>query len=243
MEKEERLVFDVGNTRIKGGKFLGSNLVDIFYVDDTNSLVEMIAASDHRAIVSSVAFKSSVFEKLPLSKQPLFLGRDTELPIQVDYETPDTLGVDRLAAAAGGYAEFPDQDILIIDLGTCNTYDIIDKNGTFQGGVIAPGYQMRMRSMHEMTGRLPDISEEGFNKNALPGKSTRACMHLGAKDGMIMEINGFIEHFKKEFDFLRVIVTGGNASSFESYIKPPIFVRPEIVLVGLQRILDHHEVD
>ncbi len=243
MGKEEQLVFDVGNTRIKGGKFHGSKLVDIFYVEDVESLVKWVESSHSRTIVSSVTLTSSAFAELPEDKQPLFLDRQTELPIEINYDTPETLGVDRLAAAVGGYAEFPDENILLIDLGTCNTYDIIDKKGTFQGGVIAPGYKMRMRSMHEMTGRLPDITTDKIPDTNIPGKSTRGCMHLGAKDGMVMEINGFIDFFKKEFDLLRVIVTGGNASDFESFIKPPIFVRPEIVLVGLHRILDHHEAD
>lgn len=243
MENEERLVFDVGNTRIKGGRFHGSKLVDIFYLDGEDTLIKMIGTSESRSIVSSVVLASAVFEKLPETKQPLFLDRHTELPIQINYDTPETLGMDRLAAAVGGYAEFPGEDILIVDLGTCNTYDIMDKHGTYQGGVIAPGYNMRMRSMHQMTGRLPDITEDNFLEVHIPGKSTRECMHLGAKKGMVMEIDGFINHFKKEFDLSRVIVTGGNASSFESFIKPPIFVRPEIVLVGLHRILDHHEAD
>ncbi len=243
MKNEEQLVFDVGNSRIKGGRFRRSQLVDIFYMDDADSLIKLIETSDSDTIISSVTLSSSIFEVLPKNKRPLFLNRRTVLPIQIDYQTPETLGVDRLAAAVGGFAEFPNKNILIIDLGTCNTYDIIDKTGTFQGGIIAPGYNMRMRSMHEMTGRLPNITEEKFIDVNIPGKSTRECMHLGAKEGMIMEINGFVDHFKEEFDLLSVIVTGGNASSFESFIKPPIFVRPEIVLVGLQRILDHHEVD
>lgn len=243
MGQEEQLVFDVGNTRIKGGKFHGSKLVDIFYVDGVESLLKLMESSNSRTIVSSVTMTSTAFAGLPKEKRPLFLGRETKLPIQINYETPETLGMDRLAAAVGGFTEFPGENILIIDLGTCNTYDLVDDQGTFQGGVIAPGYNMRMRSMHEMTGRLPDITTDELTDAIIPGKSTRGCMHLGAKEGMIMEINGFIDYFQKEFDLLRVIVTGGNASDFESFIKPPIFVRPEIVLVGLHRILDDHEAD
>ncbi|MDW3196243.1 MAG: type III pantothenate kinase [Cytophagales bacterium] len=240
---EEKLVFDVGNTRIKGGRFHGSKLVDIFYVESAESLVELIGSSESPAIVSSVVMTSDIFETLPAKKRPLFLDRQTTLPIQLNYDTPETLGMDRLAAAVGGYTEFPGERVLIMDLGTCNTYDIIDHQGTFHGGIISPGYNMRMRSMHEMTGRLPDISMDQFSSTNFPGKSTRECMYLGAREGMAMEINGFIDQFKKEFDLSRVIVTGGSASSFESFIKPPIFVRPEIVLVGLHRILDDHEAD
>jgi len=151
--------------------------------------------------------------------------------------------MDRLSSAVGGITEFPGERLLVIDLGTCNTYDFIDDQGTFHGGIISPGYNMRMRSMHEMTGRLPDITRAQFSGAHIPGKSPRECMFLGAKEGMTVEINGFIDHFKKEFDLTRVIVTGGNASDFESFIKPPIFVRPEIVLVGLHRILEDHEAD
>ena len=234
----EKLVFDVGNTRIKGALFNCDVLQDIFYLEGTDALISKIRESSLPVIVSSVAIEASIFEVLPVDQRPLFLTPHTPLPISIHYDTPHTLGVDRLAAATGAYAEFPGQNVLIIDLGTCNTYDVLDKNGTFQGGVISPGYQMRMRSMHEMTGRLPDISQDQQVNTAIPGKSTRECMSLGAQYGMSLEINGFIEHFGKEYDELCVIVTGGSTTHFESFIKPPIFVRPEIVLVGLNRILD-----
>lgn len=243
MRSGEQLVFDVGNTRIKGGRFQDSQLLDIFYIKDANELISLMGQCESRTIVSSVVLADTTFDELPENKKPIFLSSQIDLPIAIDYDTPETLGVDRLAAAVGGFAEFPNENLLIIDLGTCNTYDVINRDGVYLGGVIAPGYKMRMRSMHQMTGRLPDITEDRDASRQIPGKSTRECMHLGSKDGMLMEINGFIEHFKKEFDVLRVIVTGGNASSFESFIKPPIFVRPEIVLVGLHRILEHHEAD
>lgn len=236
----ERLVFDVGNTRIKGASFHGSKLVDIFYLQDPEDLIARIAKSGSPAIVSSVVLDASIFDALSPERRPLFLTNKTPLPISINYDTPETLGVDRLAAACGAFHEFPEKDILIIDLGTCNTYDFLDLEGVFQGGVIAPGHKMRMRSMHEMTGRLPDISGDADHELTIPGKSTRECMAIGARQGMIHEINGFIDHFRKESDQLHVIVTGGSTSSFESFIKPPIFVRPEIVLVGLNRILDYN---
>ena len=142
----------------------------------------------------------------------------------------------------GAYTEFPNTDCLLIDAGTCVTYDLITKKAIFKGGAIAPGLQMRLSSMHRFSEKLPKVSLQGDRGLNYPAQSTVASMETGALLGIKHEIQGYISDLKEDFPDLHVILTGGDASYFESKIKAPIFVRPEIILTGLNRILLHNEI-
>ncbi len=231
-------VFDIGNTRIKGARFEQGKLIDSFNWSASHGFpADLIIEAP--AIVSSVA-KTSIEWKV-FRQPPLIFDRQTPLPIQIDYDTPHTLGLDRIAGAVGAADEFPNEDVLVVDLGTCVNYDFIDRTGTFQGGVISPGFEIRMRAMHEFTGALPDIREEWhLVSSAIPAKSTKGCIKQGAFQALTFEIESFIRHFQKKSSSLTVILTGGDAGTFESYIKEPIFVRPKIVLQGLNKILAYN---
>jgi type III pantothenate kinase len=127
-------------------------------------------------------------------------------------------------------------------MGSCITLDLIDSSGTFQGGVISPGYKMRAKAMHSFTGKLPLLEkEELYTDSNRIGKSTRSCMQKGAFDGIRYELQGFIEEFSSIFDELTIIMTGGDHTFFESRIKAPIFVRPNLILKGLHTIFEHNE--
>ncbi|MEQ9466051.1 MAG: type III pantothenate kinase [Ekhidna sp.] len=165
------------------------------------------------------------------------LTYQTLMPITLDYETPETLGADRIAAAAGANEMFPDQDNLIVDMGTCMTIDLIDRSGTFRGGIISPGLKMRMKSMSHFTDQLPDISNEWKKINSVElGKSTKECLLSGSYWGMIHEINGVMSAMSRNFTSLNTIITGGDAHFFESKLKAHIFAGSKIVQKGLYRI-------
>ena len=158
----------------------------------------------------------------------------------MDYLTPETLGADRIAAAVGANDLFPNQNNVIIDLGTCMTIDLVDSSGTFKGGVIAPGMKMRMKSMASFTSALPDISEDEISRDSgILGKTTQECLWSGSFWGIYHEINGVIRTLEADFTSLNIIVTGGDAHYFESNLKAHIFAGSKIVQRGLYRIWKH----
>lgn len=236
------VVVDIGNSKIKTAVFNVDALVSRYTASSLEEVKAHYADRQHAWIFSSVAKPEEEIRQVFQGEEVLVLSRNTPLPVEVNYDTPETLGLDRIAAAAGAQYFYPDQDVLVIDLGTCITYDIIDRAGIFQGGVIAPGLKMRMRAMSHFTHRLPDISQE-WRDIVLQdiGKSTRQCMVNGTYTALIHEMNGFIEVFTKEYGNLTVMMTGGDAVYFESNLKAPIFANFDLVLIGLNRILKYNQ--
>lgn len=236
------LAIDSGNTYSKIGWFDENRLVR--YVTGLR-FDEMVAAVSkepgEKIIFSSVSYSPDDFRSaLQLNVPVLRLSNSTPMPIGVSYETPQTLGVDRLAAAAGANSLFPGSDLIVIDAGTCITYDLIDAEGVFQGGAIAPGLKMRLKAMHHFTKRLPLIEEP--QEAGLIGKSTVKAMQSGAVNGMAREIEGMIGAYREQYEDARVLMCGGDVSFFESRLKLPIFAVPELVLIGLNRILQYNDV-
>ncbi len=235
------LAIDSGNTYSKVGWFEGNQLVKSSFGLTFEELSEAVKAYPVRRIIfSSVSFTLEEFrEALQLNVPVLRLSNSTPLPIGVNYDTPETLGADRLAAAAGANSLYPGSDLVVIDAGTCITYDVIDVRGVFQGGAIAPGLRMRFRAMHEFTRRLPLIEE--IDNRLLIGKSTATAMQSGVLNGMIAEIEGMIGAYRREYAGARVVMCGGDLGFFESRLKLPIFAVPELVLIGLNRILQYND--
>ena len=165
----------------------------------------------------------------------LYLNAQTPVPITNDYRTPDTLGADRLAAAVGAYMQYPGHDILIVDAGTCLTYEFIDKNGHYKGGCISPGLQMRLKSLRAFTAKLPFIDSEGPLLDI--GYDTETSIRSGVIQGMKFEIEGRIKYFQEKYPSLLVFLTGGDIFNFDSKIKNLIFADKYIVPRGLNRIL------
>ena len=153
----------------------------------------------------------------------------------------------------GAKALFPMQNCLVVDIGTCITYDLIDKNDNFFGGTISPGVRMRLRAMHEFTQKLPLLEwnsknnfSENFSKNSsenfpnIQGSSTKDAILSGAINGVLMEIQGIIHHFERLYEDLHIILCGGDAFYFEKSLKGTIFAHPKLVLYGLNRILQYN---
>lgn len=238
--KVVNLIIDIGNTIAKIAAFDGELLQEVLYtsnqtLEDLSSFSKKYSFS--QAIVATVVNLSSEAECAlkALTMPLLYLDKDTDLPIINLYGTPQTLGYDRVAAVVGANACFPNRDILVIDAGTCITYEFIDAESRYHGGNISPGIQMRFNALHQQTARLPQISAEG--RLLEMGKDTETAIRSGVKNGIKYEIEGYIRTLKYKYPQLLVFLTGGDDISFDTNIKSIIFADRFLVLKGLNRIL------
>lgn len=235
------LVIDIGNTVVKIALFEKNEIVEVIYETERSlDCLEHLCSkySPEKGILATVVdideTMRSGLERLPV---PLLrLGADTPLPIVNLYETPETLGYDRMAAVVAANDLFPGKDILVIDAGTCITYEFIDAQGQYHGGNISPGLQMRFKALHNFTGRLPLVAPKG---RLLPmGKDTETAIRGGVLKGIEYEISGYITSMKYKYPELLVFLTGGDDFSFDTNIKSIIFADRFLVLKGLNRILN-----
>ncbi len=234
------LVVDYGNSRIKAGLFSDDQLIQHDSFAESLAFVEWLKGKsfDH-AIVSSVSHQvEEIWRQVNATGLRLILSHTIPLPVTIDYETPHTLGVDRIAAACGAVYVVPNRDRLVIDMGTCINYEFIDSKSIYHGGAISPGVSMRFEAMHTFTARLPFVKPR--NNPPLTGDSTEACMQSGVVNGIVAEMNGIVNSYVEIYPQLGVILCGGDANLFENKLKHPIFVAPNLVLSGLNRILLHN---
>lgn len=168
-------------------------------------------------------------------RQFIELNHLTPVPVENRYETPETLGKDRLAAVVGAVSLQPDKELLVIDAGTAITYDFVDANGAYFGGNIAPGMDLRLKALHVFTGKLP-LAEIDVQPPLL-GVNTISAIQAGVFHGIVFEMNGYIDTLKVKYPKLSIFLTGGGSIFFENNIKSPIFAVKNLVLIGLNRIL------
>ena len=168
----------------------------------------------------------------------LELDQQTELPIENLYETPETLGKDRIAAAVGANELFPDQNLLIIDAGTAITYDLVSEKNQFIGGNISPGLEMRFKALNQFTGKLPLINYS--DEFQLIGRNTTDAIRAGVQNGMRYEIDQTIAIFNRNYQNLQIIMTGGDSNFFDKKLNYSIFVHFNLTLIGLNRILEYN---
>lgn len=230
------LAIDHGNTRSKAATFSGRSLVKEFSFSSSNDLNDFLKRNAYSSIIISSVKKDTDDLNLALSAQRIFyLTYQLPLPIKLLYHTPQTLGVDRLAAACGAKDIFPHKHCLVIDIGTCINYEFIDDVGNYYGGAISPGLRLRFESMHQFTGQLPLAGP--VDESNLIGMTTEECLQSGVMNGATAEIEGMIAFHKKKYPSIEVILCGGDSHFFEKKIKGPIFVAPNLVLKGLNSIL------
>jgi type III pantothenate kinase len=235
------LSVDVGNTRAKVGIFENNALqqVDIF---STQELLKIPKNYEYDyAIVSSVDVLPSLFSQAFGKKKLFLLNHQTKIPFVNAYQTPNTLGSDRLAAIAGAYALYPRKNVLVIDLGSCITYDFIDNNARYLGGGISPGLQMRLKAMHTFTAKLPlvnvDLTAKTGEDIPLIGNNTTSSLISGAIMGAAAEITQMIRMYSNKFADLQIILCGGDATFLTKQIPVKTRVIPDLVLAGLNSIL------
>ena len=239
------LIIDVGNTRVKAAVFEKDNLkeVVVFQKEDIISETKKILKKNDisSSIVSAVATLSDEnLKELHGFLNLMELNHKTKVPFKNNYKTPNTLGVDRIALAAYAASEYPNKNVLVIDAGTCITFDFVNK-GTYLGGAISPGLKMRYKSLNNYTSKLP-LLETKEPENFI-GDNTNNCIHSGVVNGIVNEIDGVILQYKSKYQDLTVVLTGGDTNFLAKQLKNHIFANPNLVLEGLHKILIYNRAD
>jgi len=238
------LIIDIGNTRTKIALFNQHDLMFSVAIEQLTVDHLKMLKDEHpqltQAILSSVKPVDDEILKYLSENFDVFIELDhqTELPIENLYQTPETLGKDRLAAAVGANELFPDQNLLIIDAGTAITYDLVSEKNQFVGGNISPGLQMRFKALNHFTGKLPLVSSSDEFQTI--GKNTTDAIRAGVQNGILYEIAQTIELFNKNYQNLQIVMTGGDSIFFDKKLNYSIFVHFNITLIGLNRILEHN---
>lgn len=239
---EMQLVLDFGNTSLKAALFKGSEIhtQKILQSASFGEISEFVGENTvrHSILASVINHPSALEHDLESFFHLLVLDKKTKLPFGNRYASPETLGYDRIAAAAGGWQLFPASPVLTVVAGTCITYNIIGGDGNFRGGAIAPGLHMRLKAMHEFTDKLPLVPLEG--EHPLTGNTTETSLRAGVYHAAIAETEGMISRYETEFPGLKTVIGGGDAGFLAEGLKNGIFARPEIVLEGLNCILNYH---
>ena len=231
------LVIDFGNTTGKAALFNGNELFKIFKSISLDSLDSIFNEFDiTNTIISSTGVSTKIIEE-KVHGNCLILSHKLNLPFKLAYKTPETLGLDRIAGVAGAQLQFPNDNCLIVDMGTCITYDaLID--GVHLGGSISPGMNMRFKALNTFTANLPLVE---YEKNiSLIGDSTKSAIISGVFNGIRAEIDETINHYCDNYGVLKVLICGGDYIFFENKLKASIFAAPELVLKGLNGILQHN---
>lgn len=239
------LVIDHGNTRLKMGVFEGTELIhsDRVPVQESASILweswKETWKPDRIGLSTTVQLSGEEQSWVDENKVLQAKG-GLKYPFEILYKTPDTLGQDRLAAVSAVYTLYRKRNVLVIDCGTCITYDFLTADGRYPGGNIAPGLGMRLRSMHEYTDRLPLVG--------LPeeirwiGQSTEEALQSGGVGMAILESKGFIFYLKENYGHLTTVLTGGDARYFKNHLMDECYVHPDLVLSGLNEILKNNEI-
>lgn len=238
------LIIDIGNSNAKLAVF------------DNGKIVEVLRGSNHsldclpllynkypikRGIYATVITLSNTIRK-QLGKLPfpiMQLTKDTPVPITNLYHTPETLGMDRIAAVVGAHDQYPDRNLLVIDAGTAITYEFIDAKGCYHGGNISPGMYTRFKALNICCDKLPLIHKTGEKPEF--GYNTETAIRAGVIRGIEFEINGYIAMMQKKYSDLLVFLTGGEDFSFDTNLKNIIFADRFLVLKGLNRILNYND--
>ncbi len=242
------LVIDIGNTLTKIAVFKQGELVhtDRYPIIEAEILLNVIHQYQvKKVIVSSVKGEIETWREVLEGKVDLkYFDVKTSLGVQNHYKTPKTLGLDRWAAVVGAHCLCPDKANLIIDAGTCITYDWVDAEANYWGGSISPGLNMRYKALNYYTGALPLLTVDNQFNNAY-GDDTTSAITSGVQNGIKNEVIGFIEHYIKLNPELNIVLTGGDSIFFDTLLKNSIFApyiinEPYLVLKGLNAAIQNN---
>jgi type III pantothenate kinase len=234
------LIIDAGNTRVKLAVFEKDRLVEVVFIDMESFFLEikkiLVKHQITVGILSNVNFISEdKIQKLRKLVNLLILSSSTDVPFINLYETPETLGVDRIALVAAAVNKFTKKNILIIDAGTCITFDFVNDQTEYLGGAISPGIEMRYKALHNFTTKLPNLTKKEVQN--FIGNNTDRCINSGVVNGVIQELEGVIYQYKKKYPDLTVVLTGGDTNFLSKQLKSSIFANPNFLLEGLNKIL------
>ncbi|PZX92377.1 type III pantothenate kinase [Flavobacterium aquariorum] len=237
------LTIDIGNTRIKGAVFEGYNTVEffVFSKDEIQEKIEAILKKYKKVMYLVVASVGNVDKNSFLYFQKKlhvwFVSHEDGFPFVNNYATPKTLGIDRMVLAAGATLQFQGKNRLIIDAGTCVTYDFVDEMDVYHGGAISPGLRLRYESLHNFTEKLPLLTVES-PKNFV-GDSTAEAIHSGVVNGLVYEINGFVDEYQSKYSNFIIILTGGDTEFLAKRLKNTIFANSNFLLESLNQIFQY----
>ena len=234
------LIVDAGNTRVKLAVFEKDTLVEVIFID-VNELLSEIKKILKKykitaGILSNVGFIAEYkMQKLQNLVNLLVLSSFTNVPFNNLYETVETLGVDRIALVAAAVKKYAKRNILIIDAGTCITFDFVNDQSEYLGGAISPGIEMRYKALHDFTSKLP-LLEKKIAQNFI-GMNTNESINSGVVNGVINELEGVISEYKNKYSDLTVVLTGGDTNFLAKQLKSSIFANQNFLLEGLNEIL------
>ncbi len=235
------LIIDKGNTRSKIAVFNGGEIV---FIQKTTflscSFLEHLFQQYpiRNAILSTVSgIDSSVLDFLYLRCNFINFSVETPMPIKLSYATLKTLGSDRLAAVLGAYFLKPQENFIVIDCGTCITYEVF-VGGCYLGGCILPGMEMRFRALNNDTEGLPIVKPQATDD--FFGNETTTAIQTGVQNGIVYEIEGFLSRIREQYGNLDIFLTGGDALFFEKYLKNRIFAVENLTLIGLNGLIEYN---
>lgn len=242
------LAVDIGNSRAKAAVFSGGEIVERWCSESFGSgELEAILAGYpgiRRSILSSTRDGNMDIEQFLYRRTERFIRftPDVGIPLKNKYATPATLGPDRLSAAVGASHIYPGKNILLVDFGTAMTVDIITADGEYLGGNISPGARTRFRALNDYTSRLPlgAIPCGDTYRESLTGTNTVEAIESGVINGIVFELEGYIGRYGDRFGEVTVIFTGGDADFFAKRLKNTIFANQDLVLIGLNTILEYN---
>ena len=237
------LVIDIGNTLLKAAIFKNNLLiVSIEFKDNFELNIESVL--DKYPITHSIVSNVSNFNEglnylLSIRTKQILFYESIKIPFTNSYSTISTLGKDRIALVSAASKEFSKENVLIIDLGSCITYDFKNSKNYYLGGSISPGIHMRYKSLNDYTANLPLLNFKNITN--FVGKSTEESIHSGVVNGVVQEVNGTISQYKDEFKEIKIILTGGDSKFLLKKIKNTIFAHSNFLLVGLNFLVESNK--
>lgn len=235
------LAVDIGNTRVKAALFSKEGPVDLHIYQTPEELLndfDFIKKAQKAIIGSVLADQEPFFKKLNELIPLLLFTTNTAIPLKNKYQSASTLGSDRLAASVGAYNLYPNQNVLVIDAGTCIKYNFTNVSNEYIGGGISPGLEMRFKALHQLTSKLP-LVEADLSFKELVGTNTKNSILSGILNGTVAEVEGIMDQYRQQFPDLICVLTGGDSEYLAKRLKNSIFAHQNLVLKGLNDILNY----
>ncbi len=239
------LIIDAGNTTVKLAAFNQDRLLKQLQIANENltqevdKILEMYPGIGHTIIASVSCLSEDQITAISEKTELYLVDQKLKIPFKNAYASPETLGADRIALAAAAVLHYGGTNSLVIDAGTCITYDLITDKEHYLGGAISPGLNMRYRALHDYTSRLPSLEAKDFPE--LIGNTTENSIHSGVVNGLCQEIDGVIGQYQSRYEHLTVILTGGDAVFLSKRLKKAIFARSNFLLEGLNFLLEYNK--
>ena len=237
------LTIDIGNTKAKYAVFNDKNIVETKYFEPENDDLQRLLEKYpdiNKGIISSVGGKIDECLAQLKNIKMIVLSNETKLPFSLTYKEKSKIGADRLALVAAAFAEKPHQNSLVVDIGTCITYDILTSDDRHLGGPISPGMKLRFKAMHEHTALLP-LCEPTHNDLKIICDDTIECLQSGVQLGVLHEIKEFIELYSLKFNNLNVFISGGDNIFLQNQLKNYTFASSNFMFNGLRLILEYND--